>query len=574
VAFGGIITFAVRIRGTTIVFVTIAALLLAIACGGKTERDFTASGTGEPSGSAGDDGVASDAAGGNSAGAALGTGGAANAGAGGSAASRSIGGSSGIDWSLIEWEAVGGSVSVQPNCGLLAAFARSERLTERPAQQALFSDSLDRVVLRVEDAVLVISLPSGQASELAAVGVTSIEWVGEGQQQILATLDSQELLLVPLDGEPSTLLASSVCYHVTTPDRSRAYILSACDWPIGTLSAVDLETGDTEQLAEGVQASVKVSPDGRWVAFRTGAEPPDPCPSDSSNLRVLDQAGELHFSLAHAPWFHPQFLANGLLLAGRALSCEQWELLLYAPEQDALVPLNSGLYPSWHPWQISLELQITLGERFDFEAATTQPGELVAISLTGEGETVLASNLYLYHAEQIAMDYYHAFALTADGQHAVYVSAGSVGPGGLSAVPTSGGTPFSLSASASGYDYALSPTDPDQIVFVERIGDPPNCTYEVRLGSVSTGSSRILYSMEGEWYLSPLPELAFLPDGRGLLLVDDVARLLFVPSAGDPVVLAENVGSFDVDASGCVALYVTGEPETATHLVVIPRDMP
>jgi hypothetical protein len=533
----------VLLRGITLAAIAIAALLLAAACGGKTERDWVGSGTGEPTGSGGgDDGGASDASAGGSAGAAPSTGGAANAGAGGSAA------------------------PVQANCDSLAVFAGGQRISDHPARQALFSASLDRAVLRVEDAVLVVSLPSGEITELAVPDVNSIEWAGQVQQQVLATLDSQELLLMPLDGEPSTVLASSVCSHAAAPDWGWLYVVSDCDEPTSTLSIVDLETGMSDQLAESLSiGGVIVSADGRWVAYATEDLPDQPC--SSSNLQVLDATGEQKLSLAHTDRFPPQFLANGLLLAGRALSCEEWELVLYAPEQDALIQLSSSASPGWRSVPLSLEQQIVLGERFDFEAATTEPGELVAISLTGEGETVLASNLYPYHAEQLRVDAYRPFALTADGQHAVYVSAE---PSGLSAVPTSGGLPIVLARSASGYGYVLSPADPDQIVFLERVGERPDYIHEVRLGSVSTGSSRIIYSSSYPSFTEP----AFLPDGRGLLIVDNLARLLFVPSSGDSVVLADNVDTFEMNTSGCVALYVTDEPDAATHLVQIPQDTP
>jgi hypothetical protein len=133
-----------------------------------------------------------------------------------------------------------------------------------------------------------------------------------------------------------------------------------------------------------------------------------------------------------------------------------------------------------------------------------------------------------------------------------------------------GGAPTMLSEDSSGYSYRLSPFDPDQIVFVNRVGERPDQTDEVRLGSVNAGTSRLVYSTESATALSTPPELAFLPDGRGLLLLDELSRLLFVPSVGQPLVLAENVSSFQSDPSGCVAAYVSDQPEPGTYLVLIP----
>ena len=159
--------------------------------------------------------------------------------------------------------------------------------------------------------------------------------------------------------------------------------------------------------------------------------------------------------------------------------------MAYAPEQGALTALNTNASPSWHPWQVSLRQQITLGERFDYEEEPLGPGELVAISLIGQGEQLLASNVYPYHVFQIAMDLFHPFTLTDDGRHAVYISAEpgtELGSMQLSAVPTDSGAPVLLSSACSGYDYDLSPADPDKIAFFEWTGEQPDLSHELRLG--------------------------------------------------------------------------------------------
>jgi hypothetical protein len=584
-------------RGT---IVALAIVGLLEACGGKTERDFASTGTGEPTGSGGSAGSEMlDASAGGGAGVIpatggmVNTGGSANAGAGGSTASSGTGGSSGIDWSLIEWEAVGGSAPVEPDCDALAVFAGGQRIADDPARQALFSDSLDRVVLRVEGAVLVVSLPSGEATELAVPDVNSIEWVGQGQQQVLATLNSRDLLLIPLDGGPSTVLASSVCSHAAAPDGSRVYVARDCVFDPGSpehgsssLDVIELATRRTQHLADRVfpfpQAwsgvPVAISPDSEWAAFLVDAQVGGNAPIPNT-VRLVNRLHTEQRVISQGQSDQLTFFPNGLLLLARFggiynPGARGDTLLVYAPAQDALTEVVDGAGYYFQPtYEVSSAGRLALGAQCPpYDPPDSDSCQLYSISLVDGSAQLLTDDLFPF--PQSADGGHRPYAVTADGGHAVYLNSQY---DQLHGVPASGGTPILLANDTSGYDYVLSESDADDVAAVEWPEHWHEGPSRLRVGSVSTGTSTVVHESEDE-----IVAVRFTSDGRGVTFVErgQPSRLAFASRSGQQVeILAEwGLGLLDetyvTDASSCVALYSTEEPETATHLALIPQDTP
>jgi hypothetical protein len=93
----------------------------------------------------------------------------------------------------------------------------------------------------------------------------------------------------------------------------------------------------------------------------------------------------------------------------------------------------------------------------------------------------------------------------------------------------------------------------------------------MRLGSVRTGESRVFHVCADETFSLSRPEFEFLRAGRSLLLLDDLAELLFIPATGDAVVLSANVESYEVDPSGCVVAVVTAEADAGTPLTRLSK---
>ena len=386
---------------------------------------------------------------------------------------------------MIDWDAVGGSAPAEPDCDSLAAVADGQPITERPAREALFADSLDRVVLQVADAVLVVSLPSGEATELAVAGINGIEWAGRGQSRVLATTTSRELVLVPLDGTAPRILASSVCSHAATPDGSRVYVARDCifdsnspEHGSGSLDVVDLATARAQHLADRVfpfpwawawnAVPVAISPDSEWAAFLRGAQAGEDGPIPNTVLLVNRSHTEQRV-VSQGHFDQLTFLPNGLLLLARFRGLCYPEdssdtLLTYAPMQDALVEVvdQSG-YCLQPTLEVSFAGRLVLGAKCPTDGEPgSDPCELYSISLMEGSAQLLGKDLLNF--PDFADAGFHPYATTADGKHAVYMG---FEYGQLKSVPTSGGTPILLSSDTSRYDYVLSASDADDFAACE-----------------------------------------------------------------------------------------------------------
>lgn len=486
-------------------------------------------------------------------------------------------------------------------CAALAGFRGGKRLTALHTRQALFSRSLDHVVLvshkdNAPGELHLIALPSGKPA-LLDIDIKSIERLGHGPD-LLAVASyhnpsySYELRMVSTSGGPSRTLATGVCDHLASPDGARVYVVRSCKDFQGTLELVDPKTGSKQWLADKVPAyGLTVSPDSQWVGFISDLVAGPPGCQEQGHARVANAAGKIYSVKKDAVRGSLQFLPShshshshpGMVLLGVQSTCHDpflgYQLLACAPTIGACTALGTphdygyGFHLAKNRYSVSPDGKLVLGATSDPEGLKSQ---LYVIRSDGKGEKVIADNLFPYMMVSAVFD---AWTFTRSGKHVVYTRLASTTlppyTMGLTAVSASGsGTGLHLSPDLSFAAYQVSPTR-DEVVFVEQLDTGG---MRAMLGSTSTGAALQLLSSK-----QTLREISFVPDGRGLLLLEESkggahTRLRYAPreASSSPALLGEwdqslMPGRYQVDPSGCVALYDTDLGESGTYLAHLPR---
>lgn len=471
-----------------------------------------------------------------------------------------------------------------PGCTALAGLAGGRHLTDRTTVKALFNSSLTRAFLSTQRVggvggdLLSVELPSGNVSTIATE-VENVAWLGQESALLFSSRIGEsyspyELRLLPLSGGPAKVLGSGICGHRATPDGSRVYLFRGCTQSSGaTLEVVSVATGSSKVLAKNTSGLV-VSPDSSRAAFVSGVYSSKGC-SPRGEARIVDAAGVMRDIAPKAVARTLQFLPSGKLLFGVMDSCADspgFQLMAAGPDDSPPTPLGTkhefgyGYYVD-DPYVVSPDGALVLGANM----GSGYFSELYAVRTDGGGEILLASNLFSYTMISLA---FQAFGFSPT--RAVYTPAITSKPGprmGLASVPSSGGEPKVLSPELFGATYAVS-AGTDEAAVVEKNIDSGIST--LRLVTIPTGASKELYE-------SPrvIRQPAFVPGGRGLLLVDQeygvepTSRLHYVPRGGGSQVIGAWRNSYawtQMDPGGCVVLYNTDfGPDAGTTLALIPR---
>jgi len=480
--------------------------------------------------------------------------------------------------------------------GALAGFT-SSTISAGHARQALFRSTLDGVLLLIREPqgnvgnVEAVALPGGYPysfDEWGPWNYSSIEWLDPGQSAILGRRPAEDTAydlmaakgIQQTDGLGMTVaVAANVCGH-RIGAGGRVYAVHYCKAGTGILKRIDVDISDGMSVdgpfwvADLVRSDgIAISPDGKWAAFASNVTTTRGCGHPHGVLKTVSSstltgAAEV---LAHSLQVLPgsryviYLRRTGPICDDAGLSLERADL--EAPSAtlplgtDLAFPLSSALTP----YQVSPDGKLLLAPRLDHASAKAQ---LLAIDTTGPGKppVLLASDL---HPPGM-------FALSASGKHAFYVSAGP----GLSVVPSGGGKPSPI-ASKIFWDFKTHSPGPgafvvsettDAVAYLEEAG-PENRLW-VASGS---GATDLRHSTS-----ATVSSVRFVPDGRGLLLVENTpsgSTLRYVSATG-PIKTSvlgrwttNHLGPlpYHVDPSGCAVVFDSDLEGGRTFLALIPR---
>jgi hypothetical protein len=388
-------------------------------------------------------------------------------------------------------------------------------------------------------------------------------------------------VVVNFDGSGIRTLIQSVCSHVAAPDGSRVYAIHDCDSRnTGSVAVVDVASGASTPLAVGVSfgtpmptRSTAVSPNGRWVAFVTSIPALATGWSDSVVV-VAGADGSTQFLSSQPGGRYPAFVSNDLLLFAVGDPQQMGDIRGHVPgtgDTSYLVAANRD--PGLFGFQVSPDKTRVLGAA----QIAGQVDELYAIQVDGNGEQLLASNLYDYLMDPLAL---RVFVFNADG-HVIY----NYNTGrflGAASVGLDESAPTVLSTNAS----FLETPRLDRVVLVEPLFATSG-TSRLRLVSLASGADVFVYDANGA-----IGAIGFPPNDNGLLIIEyrspDPDQLRYV-SANASVVLGEWLTSqlmpiphsdyygtlpyiYPIDPTECFTVFDTDlAPGPGTRLAILPQ---
>jgi hypothetical protein len=462
-------------------------------------------------------------------------------------------------------------------------------LTPRHVAGALFAPDRSLLVLRVkgeappgigvEDDLLLVRLPSGEVSPIIS-SISSAEWLQPGSTLLVKTIQQgrTDLVVVNSDGSGARTLMQSVCSHVAAPDGSRVYAIHDCDsYNKGTMAVLEVASGASTRLADAAtfatplpSLSTAVSPDGRWVAFVTNI------PSFGSDRVVVvgGADGQVETLTSQLGGRHPAFVSDDLLLFAVGDPYQMGDIRGHvAGTGDTSYLVAANRDPGLFGFEMSPDKTWVLGAT----RITDAINELYAIRVDGSGEQRLASNLYDYLMNQLAL---RVFAFSAGG-HVIY----NFDTGlylGVASVGLDGSAPTVLSTNAS----FLERPRLDQVVLVEP-AFATSGTSRLRLLDLASGTDVFDYASDGA-----IGAVGFPPNDSGLVFIEyrspDPAQLRYL-SANQSVVLGEWLTSqllpilhseyygtlpyiYPIDPTGCFTVFDTDQtPGPGTRLAILPQ---
>lgn len=470
-------------------------------------------------------------------------------------------------------------------CQALAGFAGGVRIADLPAAQALFSASLDRVVLVTKPPsgygdLVAVALPGGDATTLEQ-GVVQAEWLGSGPELLVQKPVStdpaaaRDLVKVSAAGGVSSSVAKGVCGHLAAPDGKRVYVVRGCVDGAGTVDRVDLATGNAKHLGINVDAgSLAVAADGQHAAFVAYIESTPGCLPPRGTVYVAYPDGAITSLSAYVLVNSLEFLADGKLLLGLMKACDGYafQLTLADPADGSLLPVGSEHhygtqgYFSRPRYAVSVDGALVLGAGADL-AEGQYP--LYAVPLDGSEEALLAGDLYPYMTVSAV---YEAWAFAPGGAHVVYTPV--LNPGlsppriGLASVTVQGGKRVLLSMDLQLPSHRVSPVH-DEVAVVEQAGG----TNRLSLVALDTATRQQLFDTQHD-----LQAIGFVPDGRGVLFVEagGATRTLRYVSreGGDAVKVGAWQNSplaYQVDPTGCTVLFNQDGQAGGAFLALLPQ---
>jgi hypothetical protein len=461
-------------------------------------------------------------------------------------------------------------------------------LTSRHAVRALFAPDRSSLVLRVKgegpygtstDDLLRVGLPSGEVSTIF-MSITGAEWLQPGSTLLVRAVQTgrSDLMVVTSDGIGMGTLVQGVCQRVAAPDGSRVYAIHDCDSRnSGTMDVIDVGSGASTRLAVGATFGTPtptrwttVSPNGRWVAFFTST--PSDGGSGQSLLAVASADGQVETLTSQPDASDPAFASDGLLLFIAGSRYQMGDLRGHVPgtgDTSYLIATNRD--PGLFGYQVSPDKTWLLaGARI-----TGDVNELYAMRLDGSGERLLASDLYDFWANQLAM---RVFAFSASGR-VIYNTGRDLG---VAFIDLDGGAPTVLSGSAT----FMEAPGLDQAALLEWSGSPFSPS-RLRLLDLESGTDVFAYDSDRS-----INSIGFQPNNRGLVFVEyrspDPTRLRYA-SADQSVVLGEwqttqfqpnslsdyygtLLDIYPVDPTGCFTVFDTDQtPGPGTRLAILPQ---
>jgi len=471
-----------------------------------------------------------------------------------------------------------------PGCQGMSGFTKAKTISKLRTKKALFRSKLDLVVLiGTSGSALAVSLPAGMSTALGSA--RALEWLDPAETTLLVERDSTttpgsgyDLWAVPIDGSPGKLLAQGVCDHRAAPDGSRVLVLRSCQSYSGTLELVDVTSGTTAWIEQGVStSSLELSKDGAWAVFVSGASETGNCNYRRGAAQTVDSAGQTHL-IETGVLEHSVGLAttgSGATVLYRTLaSCDEAGVQLWSKAADGagsatlLAQALDYAYPFFpRPrYAVSADGSRLLGAKVGLTDA-----QLFAVPLDGSGEKLIAADLFPYMMISMA---FQPWAFSRSGDHVVYTSTAPPYPTmGLSSVTSATGKVTPLSAQIQPAAYVLSPAA-DEVAYLE----PPDASgmTKVWLARLQNGASQARFGST----LS-VARLGFVPGGRGLLLTAaDKAgstTLYYAAASGAQLVAglgewsASEMNGYVTDPGGCAALFDSDLDGGGTFLVLIPR---
>jgi hypothetical protein len=425
------------------------------------------------------------------------------------------------------------------------------------------------------DDLLLVRLPSGEVSPIIS-SVYSFEWLQPGSTLLVNS--GLDLVVVNADGSEARTLVRNVCDYVAAPDGSRVYALHDCDSQnTGTMDVIDVASGASTRLAVGAlfgyptpTRSTAVSPDGRWVAFVTFLPSLEPLAEGNIVVAVANADGRVETVTPQLYGNNPGFVSNDLLLYAAGSMIGAGDIRGHVPGTgDASYLIAANRYPSLFEYQVSPDKTWLLGAG----ESTGTINQLYAIRLDGNGERLLASDLYDFGNSAYAL---RAFAFSTTGR-VLY----NTGPDlGVATVGLDGATPTVLSTSG----WFVESPRLDQVALVEPFSASPS---RLRLVDLESGTDIFAYDSDGA-----IGTVGFPPNRRGLVFVESrfpAPNRLRYSSADQSVVLgewqntefqpdslADHNGTvldiYPVDPTGCFTVFDTDlAPGPGTRLAILPQ---
>ena len=479
-------------------------------------------------------------------------------------------------------------------CGALRTLSSLGPFTDYHATRVLFSSDRRRFVLQASppnpdgsapapaDDVFLVTLPIGPISPVI-YGVRTIEWLGTSGDLLAVLSPGNELVVAPVDGSGSRVIARAACAWMATPDGSRLFVVRDCTSAgAGVLDEIDVASGVATTRAPLVakDGGLAISPSGRFLAYVTASAPDGG--GGGGVLHVLD-ADRDQALVARAPAYAPAWVSDQrLLFLDGTRSFGQTDAYVHVPGTgDSAILVAQSRHFGFNGYRISPDRSLVLAATWanSFPWANT----LYAVRLDGSGEQLLTDKMYAYHMNQIAIT---PFAFTADGMRVI-----TVGPqdstAGIYAASLDGTTNTKI---ADGYGFVVSPFA-DRIAAIDIVSMRDQ--HIVRIVA-STGSGSFKFTTtSGTLIRAP----TFVPGDRGLLYVESpmtgltgvgptaLNHLSFVdgritqlgrwgrsqlPVVGYPI--GEVAPGYPwIDPTGCFAIVDSDLPESpGTSLVVLP----
>lgn len=488
------------------------------------------------------------------------------------------------------------SDAMVPACSSLGSLTVSKKVASFHTRKALIDPSLQRAWLishkdNADGDLYELSIPSAKLVKRGS-GYREIAWLGIQGDVIAARQEKGTPGHYALDrvrpgSSKPELMEKDICAHQTS--RAGKYLLHLLDCKdnLGQLHLQDSASGTCMTLSK--QASrwgFAMSPDATVVAYREQLSTATGCKQGSGTLYMHHHKSNKRFKVdTDVVSYGVQFTRDGAhLLYRKRISCNPsidrlMETNPASPKPVKLTEKDSyGFFGHFEPdsgqWTLAVNPDNDRVLVADLDMTSHNNSKLVSVRIDGQGEQVLAGDLFNYQSVSAAM---RAWAYTVDGAHVVYLNRGSSPNSmGLAAYTMAGGQTRKLTTALAGFGFEISPNRA-QVAFLQGGYSGPNGIMAVDLKTALKPDTlhSSAYTVSG---------LGWVGDNRGLLWVERASgpeyRLNYSPRAGGaPVALGswktayfQGRRGYTRDKHGCLVLHNRQEAgHQGTYLRRLPR---